>query len=72
MDEESLARELAEIDKALSETLAGGQSHSLASGGGSWAAAMPDYAALVKRKKELLYELSCIQGGAALSVTFGW
>ncbi|MDR2149856.1 MAG: hypothetical protein LBO67_03390 [Spirochaetaceae bacterium] len=72
MNEETLLRELNEIERALSGILVGGQSNSLNSGGGSRSVTMPDYAALVKRKKEILYELSCIQGSTAQNIAPGW
>jgi hypothetical protein len=70
MNEESLLQELSGIEKALSGILIGGQANSLNSGGGSRSVTMPDYSALVKRKKEILYELSCIRGDTAQTITF--
>jgi hypothetical protein len=72
MNEEHLMQELQQIERAISGILLGGQSNSLNSGGGSRSVSMPDYAALIKRKKEILYELSCIQGGAVQAITLGW
>jgi hypothetical protein len=72
MEEARLMQELQEIERALSGILLGGQMNSLNSGGGSRSVTMPDYAALIKRKKEILYELSCIQGGMAQTITLGW
>jgi hypothetical protein len=72
MDEERLRQELSEIERAISGILLGGQSNMLNSGGGSRSVTMPDYAALIKRKQEILYELSCIQGGMAQNITPGW
>jgi hypothetical protein len=72
MNEENLLKELSEIDRSLSGILIGGQSNTLNSGGGSRGVTMPNYTALVKRKKEILYELACIQGYAINSITPGW
>jgi hypothetical protein len=72
MNEESLLKELSEIERAVSAIVTGGQAYSLNSGGGSRSVTMADYAALIKRKQEILYELSCIQGGMAQTITLGW
>jgi hypothetical protein len=71
-NEESLLKELSEIERAVSALLLGGQAYALNSGGGSRSVTMPDYAALSKRKKEILYELSCIRGDTAQSLMLGW
>jgi hypothetical protein len=72
MNEEQLMQELNDIERAISGILLGGQANSLNSGGGSRSVTMPDYAALITRKQDILYELSCIRGDATQSVTLGW
>jgi hypothetical protein len=64
--------ELARIDTAIEAILAGGQSYTINTGGGSRQVTYADYNALVKRRDELAARIAAANGELGTRVTFGW
>jgi hypothetical protein len=72
MRKEQIEAELEQIDAAVAGILAGGQSYSINSGGGSRNTVNAALETLYKRRDRLEYELDCVNGETHLKAGAGW
>lgn len=72
MREDDLRAELVKVNDAIDAILAGGQSYSIGSGGGTRATTSASLDTLYKRKRDIEYSLYCLSGQSGLRVGFGW
>jgi hypothetical protein len=66
------AAELEQVNRAIAHILAGGQSYTINSGGGSRAVTYADYNALLKRKEALETQIAAASGGLGGRIGAGW
>ena len=66
------AAELDQINTAVAHILAGGQSYTLNSGGGSRTVTYADYNALLKRKAALETQIAAASGAVGGRLGAGW
>jgi hypothetical protein len=64
--------ELDQVNAAIAHILAGGQSYSINSGGGSRTVTYADYNALLKRKEALETRIAAASGGLGGRIGAGW
>ena len=72
MDRDELVAELAEVNKAITHILKGGQSYSIDSGGSSRSFTGADLDKLRSYRGELKREIKEIDGEAGMTLGAGW